>query len=392
MKEIIINYSNQKKDILVIENGIVVEKYQEDDNMRTLEGNIYVGKVVDVLPGMQAAFVDIGEGKNAFLHIKDVIPKASNVTGNKNEKLSNSDISKYVKVGDSVVVQIKKDKNEAKGARVSTDINIAGKYVALVPNSDFITVSNKIENKKIIDKLKQLAEKSLDKSTGIIFRTVAENIEDEKLLKDIHDLQDLNEKINDIAKKCIDNKDVPKKIYEAGGIVNKVLLGLIERCDKVIVNRKDIYDFIVKDYSEYSKIVELKEKQNLIDNNIEAQLEKYKNRKIWLNCGGFITIDKTEALTAIDVNTGKYTGKHSLEETVLNVNEEATVEIAKQIRARDIGGIIIIDYIDMEEEESENKIIALMNNELKKDRAKTQVIGFTPLHLLEMTRKHLCSN
>ena len=392
MKEIIINYSNQKKDILVIENGIVVEKYQEDDDMRTLEGNIYVGKVVDVLPGMQAAFVDIGEGKNAFLHIKDVIPKASNVTGNKNEKLSNSDISKYIKVGDSVVVQIKKDKNEAKGARVSTDINIAGKYVALVPNSDFVTVSNKIEKKKTIDRLKKLAEDVLKQRMGVIFRTAAENIEDEKLLKDIHDLQELNDKINDIAKKCIDNKDVPKKVYEAGGIVNKVLLGLIERCDKVIVNRKDIYDFIVKDYSEYSKIVELREKQNLIDNNLEAQLEKYKNRKIWLNCGGFITIDKTEALTAIDVNTGKYTGKHSLEETVLKVNEEATVEIAKQIRARDIGGIIIIDYIDMEEEESEKKIIALMNNELKKDRAKTQVIGFTPLHLLEMTRKHLCSN
>lgn len=392
MKEIIINYNKQKKDILVIENGVIVEQYQEYHDMRTLEGNIYVGKVVDVLPGMQAAFVDIGEEKNAFLHIKDVIPKANNVTGNKNEKLSNSDINDFIKVGDSVIVQIKKDKNESKGARVSTDINIAGKYVALVPNSDFITVSNKIENKETIDKLKKLAEKSLDKSIGIIFRTAAEDIEDEKLLKDIHDLQDLNDKINDIAKKCIDNKDVPKKIYEAGGIVNKVLLGLIERCDKVTVNKKDIYDFIVEDYSEYSKIVELKEKQNLIDDNLEAQLEKFQNRKIWLNCGGFITIDKTEALTAIDVNTGKYTGKHSLEETVLKVNEEATIEIARQIRARDIGGIIIIDYIDMEEKESENKIVSLMNMELKKDRAKTQVIGFTPLHLLEMTRKHLCSN
>lgn len=392
MKEIIINYNNQKKDILVVENGVIVEQYQEYDDMRTLEGNIYVGKVVDVLPGMQAAFVDIGEDKNAFLHIKDVLPKASNVTGNKNEKLSESDIRSYIKANDSVVVQIKKDKNESKGARVSTDINIAGKYVALVPNSDFVTVSNKIESKEEVERLKLIASKSIKESMGVIFRTAAEGINEEKLLNDISDLQELYEKISLSVNQCIEKNDVPKKIYEAGGIVNKVLLGLIERCDKVIVNKKDIYDFIIEDYREYSNIIELKENKNLIDDEMRVQLDKFKNRKIWLNCGGFITIDKTEALTAIDVNTGKYTGKRSLEETVLKVNEEATIEIAKQIRARDIGGIIIIDYIDMEEVESENKIISLMNNELKKDRAKTQVIGFTPLHLLEMTRKHLCSN
>lgn len=392
MNEIIINYSNQKKDILVIENGVIVEQYQECDENRTLEGNIYVGKVVDVLPGMQAAFVDIGEEKNAFLHVKDVIPKASNITGNKNEKLSESDISDYIKVGDLVVVQIKKDKNESKGARVSTDINIAGKYVAVVPHSDFITVSNKIEDKDSVDRLKNIAEKTLNESYGIIFRTAAQDVEEDKLVKEIKDLQELNNRINEIAKKCIDNNDVPKKVYEAGGIVNKVLLGLIEKCDRIVVNKKDIYDFIAEDYSEYQSIINLDECKSLIDDNMQAQLDKFKNRKIWLNCGGFITIDKTEALTAIDVNTGKYTGKHSLEETVLKVNEEATIEILKQIRARDIGGIIIIDYIDMEEKESEDKIISLMNKELKKDRAKTQVIGFTPLHLLEMTRKHLCSN
>ena len=133
-------------------------------------------------------------------------------------------------------------------------------------------------------------------------------------------------------------------------------------------------------------------KNTIISEDIKCQIEKLKNRKIWLNCGGFITIDKTEALTAIDVNTGKYTGGSSLEETVLKVNEEATIEIAKQIRARDIGGIIIVDYIDMEEQSSEQKIINLLKAELKKDRAKNQVIGFTPLHLLEMTRKHLYSN
>ena len=392
MKEIIINYNNQKKDILVLESGKIVEQYQEFDDSRTLEGNIYLGKVIDVLTGMQAAFVDIGEERNAFLHIKDVLPKASNVTGNKNEKLSKSDIRKFIKVGDPIIVQVKKDKNDTKGARISTDINIAGKYVALLPNSNFITVSNKIENSGEINRLKQIAQSNLNNEIGIILRTASENKSEEELVKDIKNVQEINRAINIIAKKNIESKEYPKKLYEAGGIVNKVLLGIIENCEKITVNSKDIYNFIKSDYSDYNKELILKENENLLDEDICHQLDKLRNRKIWLNCGGFITIDKTEALTAIDVNTGKYTGKDSLEKTVLKVNEEATIEIAKQIRARDIGGIIIIDYIDMEEKENEEKIIELMQKELKKDRAKTQVIGFTPLHLLEMTRKHLCSN
>ena len=169
----------------------------------------------------------------------------------------------------------------------------------------------------------------------------------------------------------------PETLYEAGGIVNKILLGLIEDINKIIVNDKNIYEFIIAQYPESKSMIELDEKENIFSSNICAQIEKLRNRKIWLNCGGFITIDKTEALTAIDVNTGKFTGNDNLEETVLKVNQEATVEIARQLRARDIGGIIIIDYIDMEEKESEEKITNLLEKELKKDRAKTQVIGFT---------------
>lgn len=392
MKEIIINYNNQKKDIIVAEEGKVAEQYQESDDSRTLEGNIYLGKVVDVLIGMQAAFVDIGEDRNAFLHIKDVLPKKSSVTGNKNEKLSKTDIRKYIKVGDSVIVQVKKDKNETKGARISTDINIAGKYVAILPNSNFITVSNKIENADEVNRLKNIAKKVLNDDCGIIFRTAAENKSEETLLKDIENVKELNNQIKNMANECIKRNDYPRKIYEAGGIINKVLLGLIENCDRITVNNKEIYEFIKSDYKDFENKIELKECENLITDDLNIQLEKLKNRKIWLKCGGFITIDRTEALTAIDVNTGKYTGQDSLEKTVVKVNEEASIEIAKQIRARDIGGIIIIDYIDMEEKENEERIIEVLQKELKKDRAKTQIVGFTPLHLLEMTRKHLCSN
>lgn len=390
MKEIIINNDGEKSNIVVLEDRKIVEHYCEYYDNKTIEGNIYIGKVVSVLQGMQAAFVDIGEEKNAFLHIKDVLPKVSNITGNKNEKMNGIDISKYVKVGMPILVQVKKDKVETKGARISTDINIPGRYIALIPNSDFVTVSNKIEAKKERERLKKIVETNISNGFGVVIRTAAEGKSDKELISELKRLECI---YKDITVKYEELKnDSPQKIFDVGGIINKILLAMIENVEKISVNNKNIYDFINRKYPEARTILNLVEGDNIFDDDIIAQIEKLENRKIWLNCGGFITIDRTEALTAIDVNTGKYTGKGTLEETIFKVNEEATIEIAKQLRARDIGGIIIIDYIDMEEKESENKIMELLNKCLKQDRAKTQVIGFTPLHLLEMTRKHLYTN
>ena len=390
MKEIIINNDEGKSNIVVLEDRKVVEHYCDYYDNKTIEGNIYIGKVVSVLQGMQAAFVDIGEEKNAFLHIKDVLPKVSNITGNKNEKMNGIDISKYVRVGMPILVQVKKDKVETKGARISTDINIPGRYIALIPNSNFVTVSNKIEAKKERERLKKIVETNISNGFGVVIRTAAEGKNDEELISELKRLECI---YKDITVKYEELKnDSPQKIFDVGGIINKILLAMIENVEKISVNNKNIYDFINREYPESRTILNLVEDDNIFDDDIIAQIEKLENRKIWLNCGGFITIDRTEALTAIDVNTGKYTGKGTLEETIFKVNEEATIEIAKQLRARDIGGIIIIDYIDMEEKESENKIMELLNKCLKQDRAKTQVIGFTPLHLLEMTRKHLYTN
>ena len=390
MKEIIINNDEGKSNIVVLEDRKVVEHYCDYYDNKTIEGNIYIGKVVSVLQGMQAAFVDIGEEKNAFLHIKDVLPKVSNITGNKNEKMNGIDISKYVRVGMPILVQVKKDKVETKGARISTDINIPGRYIALIPNSNFVTVSNKIEAKKERERLKKIVETNISNGFGVVIRTAAEGKSDKELISELKRLECI---YKDITVKYEELKnDSPQKIYDVGGIINKILLAMIENVEKISVNNKNIYDFINREYPESRTILNLVEDDNIFDDDIIAQIEKLENRKIWLNCGGFITIDRTEALTAIDVNTGKYTGKGTLEETIFKVNEEATIEIAKQLRARDIGGIIIIDYIDMEEKESENKIMELLNKCLKQDRAKTQVIGFTPLHLLEMTRKHLYTN
>ena len=275
MNEIIINYNNQKKDVIVLENGKIVEKYQENDNNKTIEGNIYLGKVINVLPGMGAAFVDIGEEKNAFLHIKDVLPKASEITGNKNEKINKNDIKKYVRADMSIVVQVKKDKNETKGARISTELNIAGKYVALVPNSKFITISSKINDESEIKRLKEIVKNNSSENDGFIIRTAAKNKSDEEIINDIKNVEKTYKEIIEKAEKLKREKDIiPKKIYDVGGIVNKVLLGFTDSIDKIVVNEKDVYNFIINEYENLKKKTELKENENLISDNIFAQLEK----------------------------------------------------------------------------------------------------------------------
>ena len=396
MKEILVNSSEEKNTILYVEDGNLLEKYEEYDELERLEGNIYLGKVVDILPGMQAAFVNIGDEKNAFLHIKDILPKVSNETGNKNEDLNKYNINDYVKTGMPVIVEVKKDKTDKKGAKVSTNLNIAGKFVVIIPNSEFVTISQKIEDENEIKRLSKIVNDLQIKNYGIIIRTSAVNASEIQIEEDIKDVINIYESVKDKASQIANNKDFePSLLYEKGNVVKRLLIDIGHQgLDKVLTNNKFVFQN-VKKLAEQSKLkVEVKfiEEDDILDiYNLRRQIEKISNRKIWLKCGGFITIDQTEALTAIDVNTGKFTGKESIEKTVLKVNSEATIEIAKQIRARDIGGIVIIDYIDMDNKEDEEIIQNLLLENLKKDRAKTQVVGFTKLHLLEMTRKHICS-
>lgn len=295
-----------------------------------------------------------------------------------------------------VIVEVKKDKTDKKGAKVSTNLNIAGKFVVIIPNSEFVTVSQKIEDENEVRRLSEIVNNLNISNYGIIIRTSAVNATDSEIEEDIKDVINIYEIVKSKASELIKNKSFePTLLYEKGNIIKRLLLDIGHQgLDKVIVNNKVVYQN-AKHLIEQAKInaeVELIEKEDILDlYNLKRQIEKISNRKIWLNCGGFITIDQTEALTAIDVNTGKFTGKESIEKTVVKVNSEATIEIAKQIRARDIGGIIIIDYIDMDKKEDEEIIQNLLLENLKKDRAKTQVVGFTKLHLLEMTRKHICS-
>lgn len=400
MREILVNVDEQNnKTIVVVENGKLIEKYQENYEEERLEGNIYLGKVENVLLGMQAAFVDIGKEKNTFIHIRDIIPKASNETGNKNEPLNKHNIKNYIKTGMPILVQIKKDATSKKGARVSTHINLSGRYAVLMPNSNFITISKKIEKETEKNRLLKIVKEIVPQNYGIIIRTSAEEKSEEEIKRDINNLiitwQEIVNKYEKVKKQTT---FTPQLIYKNQGIIEKLIIDLIDQdLSKVIVNEEKTYENIKKVLEkialETDVKVELKKEKNILNiYEIQEQLEKANNRKIWLKCGGFITIDKTEALTAIDVNSGKYVGTKDLEKTIFTVNKEATIEITKQIRLRDIGGIIIIDYIDMENKEDKAKILEILEENLKKDRSKTQVIGFTPLDLLEMTRKHMWSN
>lgn len=392
MLEILISREKEERKIALLENGKLLEYYVDEENSIRKEGNIYIGIVKDIVKGMQSAFVDIGTEKNSFIHLKDILDKIDESKENINPKI---DISDIIKTGQKLLVQVKKDSNLQKGARVSTHINLPSKYIALMPNTDIVTISQKITDSKEKERLVKLVKENLSKGNGAIIRTSAIGKEQE-IIEDIKNIEAKWEKIEISFKNNKGNK--PKLIAKSENIVEKMLIDLPENSiQKITINNKKDYEKMLefKEKKSYLKSteIELIEDQDILDKyDVEKEIAKLENRKIWLKCGGFITIDKTEALTAIDVNTGKYTGTKNVEQTIYKVNEEATIEIAKQLRLRDIGGIIIIDYIDMKDEKNKEKIENLLKEKLKKDRTKTQVEGFTKLDLMEMTRKHICSH
>lgn len=310
MRELVIIEKQDEKQIAYVEDGILKEYYEEHEDKKRLEGNIYVGKVVDVLPGMQAAFVDIGEGKNTFLHIRDVLPKKSSITGNKEENIENYKIKEYIKPNQMLLLQVKKDTTGTKGARVSTNIQIPGRFVVILPENDFITVSQKVEveeeRKRLIEIVKKI---KADKKIGIILRTAAESKNEEEIRKDVENTIKKLEKIQ----KEFDNlkkQNNPIILENNSTILKKLLLDISDnKLNKIWVSSKKLkqeVENILKEIQENTDIcIEVQEKD--LDNryDISKQIEKISNRKIWLKCGGFITIDKTEALTAIDVNSRK---------------------------------------------------------------------------------------
>lgn len=378
---------NDELNIYVYEDGTLIETYKENIHKKRLEGNIYLGVVKDVIKGMQAAFIDIGEEKNALIHIKDIIQKESNVTGNINLDEEKYKIQDILKPGKNILVQIKRDCEEQKGSRATRDIKLTGKYIVLMPYSEFITTSSKIEDNEEKDRLIDITKKYLKDGYGAIIRTSAEGKDEKTLKNDIEVLKALwnkiltKEKINENTEnKTNEEKGLtaPKLIYNNNGIIGKLITDFQPLGIQVFVDSEKTKKYI----------------EGNINKDIKVQIKEIEEvdefpHKIWLKCGGFITIDKCDALTAIDVNSGKFTGKNDIEDTVLKVNLEATNEIARQLRLRDIGGIVIVDYIDMNKEEDRIKVSEQMKKAVKSDRSKVQVLEFTKLGLLEITRKHI---
>ena len=384
MNELMINRKKERIDICMAENGKICEVYTYDQNDINIMGNIYLGKVKDVVDGIQAAFVDIGMEKNEFISTKDALPKVDVV---KEKKVIEKKISEVVKEGDKILVQVKKIATGEKGARVSTHVTLPGNYVVLMPNTEILTISQKIASEEEKSRLMQIVKKSLPSGFGVIVRTDASNISKEKIQEDINDL--LKKWKNILT--AYEEKQEAALLYNEHELISKISRDLInQQTKKVYVNDTNIYN-MMNSYALRKNIkIELVETDDIIKElGFSGDIEDIKKRKIWLKCGGYIVIDRTEALTAIDVNSGKYLGNQNLEQTALNVNIEAAREIMKQIRLRDLGGIIIIDYIDLDKKEDQMKIVDIMREEAKKDRSKTDIKGYTELNLVELTRKKM---
>ena len=390
LKEILVQISEDETRVALLEDKQLVEIYIERAVHQRLAGNIYKGKVENVLPGMQAAFVDIGLEKNAFLYVEDAIRSrlASEIEG-KELPLPQTSICDVLKEGQEIIVQITKEPVGTKGPRVTTHITLPGRFMVLMPTVDYVGISRRIEDEAERERLRSLAEQVKNPAMGLIVRTVAEGVSIEELRYDVTLLTKLWRKIQNRGM----NGPVPNLIHKDLELVQRILRDLFsEDIDRLLLNSRYSYEKVLDALeimgSNLRHKVVLSEKENLFEAfSLEGEIEKALKKRVWLKCGGYIVIDQMEALTSIDVNTGKYVGSTSLADTVLKTNLEAATEIARQMRLRNIGGIIIIDFIDMESQEHQQMVLDELAEELKKDKTKTNILGLTQLGLVEMTRK-----
>jgi ribonuclease G len=379
-REILVQVAENETKVAVLEEGQLAEIYVERGQNQRLVGNIYKGVVKNVLPGMQAAFVDIGLEKNAFLYVEDVLVNVETIQPN---------IRDLVKEGQEIVVQIVKEPAGTKGARITTKLTLPGRYLVLMPKVDYVGISRRIEDEAERERLKEIAEQFKPENAGLIVRTVAEGALKEVFSQDIQSLLKMWERI--MLRE--ENTSGPALLHKDLELVQRVLRDVFsEDIQKLSINSRTVMEKII----DYLDVVDESLKSRVFLSDTSKLFEKYAieqeiiqalKRKVWLKNGGYIIIDQTEALTAIDVNTGKFIGATDLADTVLRTNCEAAREIARQLRLRNIGGIIIIDFIDMNTENHRQRVLAVLDEELKKDKVKTHILGITSLGFVEMTRK-----
>ena len=408
-KEMIINCSDHEIRIAVRDNHVLSSLYIERADKNALAGNIYVGKVIRVLPGMQAAFVDIGLERAAFLHASDtchdiseldfLVTEEGEVVEREEgdfdrkwyERMAGYQIEDLLKEGQEVLIQVAKEPIGTKGARVTTHISLPGRKLVLMPTVKHIGISRQIRDEDERKRLKEILENlQPGEGFGLIARTVSEGKNEEELKSDVGYLVRLWETI----RKKRGRVGVPGLVHKDIGITLRAIRDLYtEEMDRIVIDSREghqkIVDFMETFLPGIPYRLELYEGEiPLFDAfGMELDIKRILNRKVWLKSGGYITIEETEALTAIDVNTGKYVGKRNLEETILSTNLEAVKEIAYQLRVRNIGGIIIIDFIDMEDEENREKVFQVLTEEMVKDRNRTNIQKISPLGLIEMTRQ-----
>ena len=403
-KEIYISESMGESRIAIIEDGTLVEVYVEKQDQQRMVGNIYKGKVENVLPGMQAAFVDIGYDINAFLPFSEIENPAylmdidesedssSNKTNRKSNKHANDNVNVDLKTGQSIFVQVIKEAFAGKGPRITTEVAIPGRLLVLVPNSKYVGISKKIWDKYERRRLKKLVSSLKDNDAGIIVRTVAEG-KSEELIK--NDLQNLENNWQKILKASNQKKDV-ELLYEDLETASSVIRDLFTPdISKIVIDSKKLYKKInsyLEDVSPNmaSRLEHYKIKKPLFESmGIENEIDKLLRPKVWLKSGAYLIIEKTEAMVVVDVNSGRFVGKKNHEENSLKINLEACKEVARQLRLRDLSGLVVIDFIDMKNESNRKKIYYELRKELKKDRAKVAVSPISDFGLLEMTRQRI---
>jgi ribonuclease E len=382
--------SADRAQVAILEEGILVETYVTKSARRSLVGNVYLGRVQNVLRGMEAAFVDIGQPRNAVLYIGEVGSELNeDVEGE--AKQQDQRIDEVLQTGQTVLVQVTKDPMGTKGARLTTEISLAGRYLVIVPKGAGHGISRRLDDRER-QRLRDIAKRIRPDGFGVIVRTAAEGVDEAELARDVERLTRLWAEIEGRATKG----SAPLEIYVEPDLVIRTVRDMFSRdYDRLVIEDKENYERVVS----YLRAVapDLAERvslhagpETLFDaHNATDQLRKALERKVWLPSGGYIVIDRAEALTVIDVNTGRYVGKTSLEDTVVKTNLEAAAEVVRQLRLRDIGGIIIIDFIDMLLARNREQVLREFRRELLNDKTKTQVIGISPLGLVEMTRKNV---
>jgi len=392
MQDILINWAPQETRVAIVENGAVQELHIERALERGLVGNIYTGRVARVLPGMQSAFVDIGLERAAFLHVADVHVSGAPQRG---DGAQQTPIERLVFEGQTLMVQVIKDAIGTKGARLSTQISIAGRLLVFLPQDDHIGISQKIGSPELREQLRarmnRLAATADGSSTGgFILRTNAEDATDEELADDIAYLRKSWAAVRERGF----SSPPGTLLYQDLSLVERVLRDLAHEATGAIrIDSKMQYDILKAFGEEYTpgsvaKLEHYKGERPIFDLfNIDAEIAKALARRVDLKSGGYLIIDQTEALTTIDVNTGGFVGARNFDDTIFKTNLEAAQAIARQLRLRNLGGIIIIDFIDMSREEHQNAVLAELRKQLSRDRTKITVSGFTQLGLVEMTRK-----